>query len=44
VPERRGPLAGSQSEDRLFLNVWTPARTARERLSVMAWIHGGGLI
>jgi len=44
APDRRGPLAGSQSEDCLFLNVWTPLRTARERLSVMACIHGGGFI
>jgi para-nitrobenzyl esterase len=27
----------------LFLNVWTPARTASERLPVMVWIHGAGL-
>src|SRR5690242_17608510 len=30
------------SEDCLFVNVWTPARRARERLPVMVWIHGGG--
>lgn len=28
-------------EDCLYLNVWTPARTANERLPVMVWIHGG---
>jgi para-nitrobenzyl esterase len=30
------------SEDCLYLNVWTSAKSARDRLPVMVWIHGGG--
>jgi para-nitrobenzyl esterase len=32
---------GAQSEDCLKLNIWTPARSAGNRLPVMVWIHGG---
>ncbi|NLL33682.1 MAG: carboxylesterase family protein [Clostridiales bacterium] len=31
------------SEDCLHLNVWTPAKSADEKLPVMVWIFGGGL-
>lgn len=31
------------SEDCLTLNVWTPARSASEKLPVMVWVYGGGL-
>ena len=30
------------SEDCLYLNVWTPAASAKARLPVMFWIYGGG--
>ena len=30
------------SEDILYLNIWTPAKTSEERLPVAFWIHGGG--
>jgi len=37
------PLAGPpQKEDCLGLNVWTPAKSASDKLPVMVWIHGGG--
>ncbi len=30
------------SEDCLYLNIWTPAKTAGERLAVMVYLYGGG--
>ena len=32
---------GDYSEDCLYLNVWTAARSARERRPVLVWIYGG---
>lgn len=32
---------GTQSEDCLFLNIWTPSQAASKKLPVMFFIHGG---
>jgi para-nitrobenzyl esterase len=37
-------VPGTPSEDCLYLNVWTAAKSATERRPVMVWIHGGALI
>lgn len=39
-----GETPPAVSEDCLYLNIWTPAKSARERLPVIVWIYGGGLI
>jgi para-nitrobenzyl esterase len=32
------------SEDCLYINVWTPAKSEKDRVAVMVWIHGGGFV
>lgn len=47
-----GPIAGRlaagadlpMNEDCLYLNVWTAARSPRERRPVVVWLHGGSFI
>lgn len=42
-----GPIQGGnppsgKSEDCLYLNIWTPAKSASDRIPVLVWIYGGG--
>jgi para-nitrobenzyl esterase len=34
--------APDTSEDCLYLNVWSPAKSAGDRVTVLVWIYGGG--
>ena len=43
----KGPIQGARnmdafSEDCLYLNIWSPAKSPKDKMPVMVWIYGGG--
>jgi para-nitrobenzyl esterase len=41
-PVQGGNPPSGKSEDCLYLNIWTPAKSSKDRFPVLVWIYGGG--